>query len=133
MNAADKATSLETTNKIAAVVNLVKHEFPRAKANLKPWNSDPETLEWMDPDSIDIGFNLPPGNTLMQLRLHQQRLIGVEVMCFGPFGDERWKFSTVGSWQFLGTSPPASGFKGKLKRVCQDIFVLFNYESEASA
>lgn len=133
MNAAEKATSLEIAHRIAAVVTLVRQEFPGIKANLNPWNSDPDTLEWMDPDSIDIGFNLPPGQALMQLRLHNQRFIGIEVLCFGPFGDERWKFSTIGDWQFLGPSPPAQEFEGKLKRICQDIFALFNYESEASA
>lgn len=132
MNAAEQATTVETANKIAAVVNRVKREFPGVKANLKPWNSDPETLEWMDPDSIDLGFNFPPGQTLMQFRLHSQRLIGVEALCFGPFGSERWKFSTIGDWQFLGPFPPAQEFQLKLRHVCQDIFTLFNDEGDAA-
>ncbi|MCM1982852.1 hypothetical protein [Lyngbya confervoides] len=126
MNAADQATSLETANKIAALVNLMKREFPGVKVNLRPWINDPETLEWMDPESIDMGFNLPPGHTLLQLRLQGQRLIGVDASCFGPFGDERWKFSTIGSWRFLGSSPPAPEFQDKLKRICREVFAIFN-------
>ena len=96
MNAAEQATSANIANKIAAIVNLFKREFTKAKPNLSPWNNDPDTREWMDPDSIDIGFNLPPGHTLVQLRLSSGRLIGIEMMCFGPLGSELWKFSTIG-------------------------------------
>lgn len=68
MNAAEQATSPEVTGKIAAMINLVKQKFPKAKANLTPWTNDPDTREWVDPSSIDVGFNLPAGHTLMQLR-----------------------------------------------------------------
>ncbi len=126
MNAAEQATSPEVTSKIAAMINLVKQQFPRAKANLKPWTNDPDTQEWLDPDSIDIGFNLPAGNTLMQLRFHENRLIGIEALCFGPFGNQRWKFSTIGDWSFQGSTPPPPGFRHTLKQICQELFVLFN-------
>lgn len=128
MNAAEQATSPETAAKIAAIVNLFKQQFPKVKANLKPWTSDSETQEWVDPDSIDMGFNLPAGHTLIQLRLQDQRLLGVEAACFGPFGSERWKFSTIGDWTFLGTTPPPPGFQEQLKQVCKEIFTLFNQE-----
>ena len=126
MNAAEQATSPEATHKIAAIVNLFKRQFPTVKANLKPWTSDPQTQEWIDPHSIDIGFNLPAGHTLIQLRLHGDRLIGLEATCFGPFGSQRWRFSTIGEWKFLGAAPPPPGFQQNLKQVCQQIFILFN-------
>lgn len=126
MNAADQATSPETATKIAAIINLFKQHFPKVKANLKPWTNDPDTQEWLDPDSIDIGLNLPVGQTLIQLRLQERRLLGIEAACYGPFGTERWKFSTIGNWTFLGTHPPQSGFQEKLKQTCQDIFMVFN-------
>jgi hypothetical protein len=126
MNAAERATSPEAATKIAAVVDLFKRQFPTVKANLKPWDNDPDTQEWVDPDSLDIGLNLPAGQTLIQLRLHEQRLIGVEASCFGPFGDRRWCFSTIGDWTFVGTNPPPNGFQDTVKQVCKELFLLFN-------
>ena len=126
MNAAEKATSPDIANKIAAIVNLFKREFVKVKPNLSPWNNDPDTREWMDPDSIDLGFNLPPGHTLVQLRLNGDRLIGIEVICFGPLGSERWKFSTIGSWECLGAHPPSAGFQKTLKIISYEIFTIFN-------
>ena len=126
MNAAEQATSPDIANKIAAIVNLFKREFAKAKPNLSPWNNDPDTREWMDPESIDIGFNLPPGHTLVQLRLNAERLIGIEIMCFGPLGSELWKFSTVGEWEFLGTCPPSETFQKTLKDISYEIFTVFN-------
>lgn len=130
MNAAEKATSPEIANKIAAIVNLFKRQFTRVKPNLSPWNNDPDTREWMDPDSIDLAFNLPPGHTLLQLRLNGDRLIGIEVICFGPLGSERWKFSTIGSWEFLGPTPPSPAFQKTLKEISYEIFTLFNSAAE---
>lgn len=126
MNAAERATNPESATKIAALVNLFKQQFPDVKANLKPWTNDPDTQEWVDPHSIDIGFNLPAGHTLIQLRMYENRLIGIEASCFGPFGSQRWRFSTVGEWKFLGPTPPPTGFQQKLKQTCHDIFTLFN-------
>lgn len=127
MNAAEQATSPEVTGKIAAMINLVKQKFPKAKANLTPWTNDPDTREWVDPSSIDVGFNLPAGHTLMQLRFHEGRLVGIEALCFGPFGNQRWKFSTIGDWSFQGSTLPPPGFRQTLKQICQDLFLLFNH------
>jgi hypothetical protein len=126
MNAAECATSPEAATKIAAVVDLFKRQFPTVKANLKPWANDPDTQEWVDPHSLDIGLHLPAGQTLVQLRLHEQRLIGIEAACFGPLGHQRWRFSTVGDWNFAGSYPPANGFQETLKQVCKELFLLFN-------
>jgi hypothetical protein len=130
MNAAEKATSLQLANKIAAIVNLFKREFTQVKPNLSPWNNDPDTREWMDPDSIDIGFNLPPGQTLVQLRLQSDRLIGIDILCFGLLGSERWKFSTIGDWAFLGASPPSETFQKTVKEISYEIFTIFNVTTE---
>lgn len=132
MNAAEQATSPTTAAKIAAIVNLFKQQFPTVKANLKPWTSDPETQEWVDPDSIDIGFNLPAGQTLVQLRLQDTRLLGIEAACFGPFGSQRWRFSTIGDWTFLGTTPPPPGFQTQWKQTCKEIFNVFNQSAEVN-
>ncbi|MCG9893834.1 MAG: hypothetical protein MH252_22525 [Thermosynechococcaceae cyanobacterium MS004] len=133
MNAAEQATSPESANKIAATVALFKRQFPKAKATLTPWMNDPEAQAWTDPDSIDFGFNLPPGQTLVQLRLQEQRLVGIEAACFGPLGDQRWWFSTVGDWTFTGNYPPAVGFQGLFKQICQELFLLFNGEVHSAA
>ena len=125
MNAAEQVTSPEVASKLAAMVNLFKAYFPNVNANLQPWTNDPETQSLVDPDSIDLGFNLPAGNTLFQLRFQQTRLIGIEAICFGLFGTQRWRFSTVG-WNFLGTTLPPPGFQQTLKQVCAEVFVLFN-------
>ncbi len=130
MNAAEKVTTPAIANKIAAIVNLFKREFAKVKPNLSPWNNDPDTQEWMDPDSIDLGFNLPPGHTLVQLRLSGERLIGIEVICFGPLGSELWKFSTIGDWECLGSTPPSSAFQKTLKSICYEIFTIFNRTAE---
>ncbi len=126
MNAAQLATSPEAATKIAAVVDLFKRQFPTLKANLNPWENDPDTQEWVDPDSLDIGFHLPAGQTLVQLRIHEQRLLGIEAACFGSFGHQRWRFSTIGDWIFVGSNPPPQGFQENLRQVCKELFLLFN-------
>jgi hypothetical protein len=126
MNAAELATSPEAVTKIAAVVDLFKRQFPQVKANLQPWANDADTQEWVDPDSVDLSLNLPAGQTLFQLRLQEQRLIGIEAMCFGPLGHQRWRFTTIGDWAFVGTHPPAENLQMSLRQVCKDLFLLFN-------
>jgi hypothetical protein len=126
MNAAEKAISPEATARIATVVNLFRREFPDVKANLKPWTNDEATRSQADPESIDIGFNFPPGKTLVQIRFSGDRLIGVDAICFGLFGNQRWRFSTIADWQFLGSSPPFNSFRTQFKRVCYQMFEVFN-------
>jgi hypothetical protein len=138
MNASEQANGLERATKIAAIVNLVKSQFPDIKADLKPWRNDPDTLEWVDPDSIDIGFHLPgwsprfqSRSILLQVRFHHdpidqtQRLIGVETVGFNHTG-QAWRLSTVDSWQLVGNYQPASDIEKKLKYVSHQIFELFN-------
>ena len=137
MNASEQAKGLEITSKIATIVNLFKQEFPDAKADLKPWRNDPDTVDWIDPDSIDIGFHFPgwspkiqSRSILVQIRFHQdpidktQHLIGIEASGFTHVG-ETWRFSTVDNWQLEGKSLPQEVVREKLKQFCRQIFELF--------
>lgn len=137
MNASEQAKGLERATKIAAVVNLFKSQFPDAKADLKPWRNDPDTREWLDPDSIDIGFHLPgwsprfqSRSILVQIRFYQDpvdeshRLIGVESFGFNHQG-EAWRLSTVDNWQLEGNYLPAKDIGEKLKLFSRQVFELF--------
>ncbi|MBR8827219.1 MAG: hypothetical protein DSM107014_04825 [Gomphosphaeria aponina SAG 52.96 = DSM 107014] len=138
MNASEQATGLQLASKIAAIVNLFKSEFPDAKADLKPWSNDRETLDLVDPNSIDIGFHFPGWSRrihcrsiLVQIRFHldpedcQQRLIGVETTGFNHQG-EAWRLSTVENWQCVGKYQVAADAEEKLRSFCRQIFQLFN-------
>jgi hypothetical protein len=139
MNAAEQATSLETTSKIATIVNLFKQEFPDAKADLKPWANDPDTRELVDPDSIDIGFHFPgwsprfqSRSILVQIRLFQdpdldnnRKAIGAELVGFSHAG-KQWHLSTVQTWEFEGEKPPNIETQFQLKRFCRKLLEVFN-------
>ncbi|MBE9030684.1 hypothetical protein IQ266_13175 [filamentous cyanobacterium LEGE 11480] len=143
MNAAERATSLETTSKIAAIVNLFKQEFPDAKADLKPWVNDPDTRELVDPDSIDIGFHFPgwsprfqSRSILVQIRLFQDpesmdvaapvpKSIGAEVVGFTHAG-KQWQLSTIQAWDFEGEKIPSEEIQFQLKRFCRKLLEVFN-------
>lgn len=137
MNASEQAISLDITSKIATVVHLFKSQFPDAKADLKPWHSDPETQELIDPHSIDIGFHLPGWSPrfqgrsfLVQMRFHQdpgeanQRLIGIDARVYNHQG-EAWRLSTVDNWQLMGQYQPAADVAEKMKCFCRQVFELF--------
>ena len=138
MNAAEQAKSLETASKIAAVVNLFKAEFPDAKADLKPWTTDSDTQELVDPDSIDIGFHFPgrsrllqSRSLLLQIRFHEdsltgeRRAIGVEMAGFDHRG-KQWWVSTVQHGAFEGTSYPEPEMAEKLKAFLKQALDLFH-------
>ncbi|WP_443029037.1 hypothetical protein [Spirulina sp. CS-785/01] len=138
MNAAEQARSVQLTSKIAAVVNLFKAEFPDAKADLKPWCNDPDTQEWVDPESIDIGFHLPGWSPrfqgrsiLVQIRFHEDplektyQLIGLETAAFNHNG-EAWRLSTVHNWELEGVSPPKPDVVAKMQNFCRQVFLLFH-------
>ena len=141
MNAAEQATNLELTSKIATAVNLFKSEFPDAKSDLKPWKNDPETRELVDPDSIDIGFHFPgvskswrSRSVLIQIRFYQdpisdlRRAIGIEAAGF-DFRGEVWRLSTVAEWSFVGDARPSPQVGDKLKQICRQILEVFNNTS----
>lgn len=140
MNAAEQATNLELTSKIASVVNLFKAEFPSIRADLKPWRNDPETREFVDPDSIDIGFHFPgrsksfqSRSILIQIRFYQDplnerevgRCIGIEASGFDHRG-KQWRLSTVENWRFEGETQPELEAGVKLRQFCRQILELFN-------
>ena len=142
MNASEMATNLEFASKIAAVVNLFKFEFPDAKSYLKPWRSDEQTMELVDPDSIDIGFHFPgvskswqSRSILTQIRFYQdpitglRRAIGVEVAGFDHRG-EQWRLSTVENWNIVGKLEPSEEKREKLKDFCRQVLEVFNSNSE---
>ncbi|NJL01260.1 MAG: hypothetical protein HC838_16325 [Spirulinaceae cyanobacterium RM2_2_10] len=137
MNAAEQARSLDLTSKIASAVNLFKAQFPDARADLKPWRNDPDTLELVDPDSIDIGFHLPgwsprfQGRSLLvQIRFYRDpveqrlRLIGLETAAFNHEG-EAWRLSTIDRWQIEGNYQPATDVAERLQEFCRQVFKLF--------
>lgn len=137
MNAAEQAKGLEVASKIAAIVNLFKTQFPDAKADLKPWRSDPDTQELVDPDSIDIGFHLPgwsrriqSRSILVQIRFYQDpleetyRLIGLEMAGFNHAG-QAWRFSTVEQWRFEGQTPPVPEVRERIKQFARQVFEVF--------
>ena len=138
MNASEKAQGVEIATKIASIVHLFKTHFPDAIADLKPWRNDPDTLELVDPNSIDIGFHLPgwsprfqSRSMLVQIRFHQdpvdktQRLIGIETTGFNHQG-QAWRLSTVENWQLEGDYQPASDVAEKLKSFCRQVFQVFH-------
>ncbi len=137
MNAAEQAKGVKVATKIAAVVNLFKIEFPDAKADLKPWQSDSATQELVDPDSIDIGFHFPgwsprfqSRSILLQIRFYEDpventyKLIGLEMAGFHHAG-QPWRFSTIENWQFIGDKPPIPKICEQMKFFAQQVFQLF--------
>jgi len=137
MNAVEQATGLEITTKISGVVHLFRCQFPDAKADLKPWRSDPETLNQVDPYSIDIGFHLPgwspryqSRSILVQIRFHPDpldptpRLIGIEVIGINHQG-QAWRLSTVDNWQVVGPYLPARDVGEKLRQFTRQALELF--------
>ncbi|MDJ0573804.1 MAG: hypothetical protein QNJ65_01385 [Xenococcaceae cyanobacterium MO_234.B1] len=142
MNASERAKGLDITTKIASIVTLFKAQFPDAKADLKPWKNDPDTLELVDPDSIDIGFHFPgwsrklqSNSILVQIRFYQdpldqeEKFIGLETAGFSHLG-QVWRFSTIENWQLFGKHLPVEEVANKLKLFCRQVFELF--QSEAS-
>ncbi|HIK17467.1 MAG TPA: hypothetical protein IGS53_19560 [Leptolyngbyaceae cyanobacterium M33_DOE_097] len=138
MNAAEQATSLELTSKIAAVVNLFKTTFPAARSDLKPWANDPDTRELVDPDSIDIGFHFPGVSKSMQCRslliqirfyedpeTQKRRAIGIELAGFTHRG-KQWWLSTIDNWNFAGESEPSEEMREQLKDFLRQALELFN-------
>lgn len=142
MNAAEQAKNFEVASQIATVINLLKSQFPDARVDMKPWMNDPDTQEWVDPDSIDLGFHFPgfsrslqSRSVLIQIRFHHDRLdnahraIGIEVTGYSHKG-QQWRFSTVENWRFEGETQPNPDMENKLKHFCRQTLALFNGEGE---
>lgn len=138
MNAAEQVKSFEIASKVATIVTLFKDRFVDAKADLKPWASDRDTQDLVDPNSIDLGFHFPgwsrslqSRSILVQIRFHTdaetqtRRVVGIELAGFNHTG-KQWQLSTIDQWQFVGVACPAPEPAEKLKQFCQDVFFLFN-------
>jgi hypothetical protein len=138
LNAAEQATSLELTSKIASLVNLFKLEFPAARSDLKPWANDPDTRELVDPESIDVGFHFPGvsrslqcRSLLIQIRFHvdletkARRAVGIELAGFDHRG-KQWWLSTIDSWEFVGEHLPSADAGQRLKEFLRQALELFN-------
>lgn len=140
MNAAQQATDITLTSKIASAVSLFRSEFPDAKVDLKPWAEDIDTQELVDPDSIDFSFHFPgwsrrwqSRSVLVQIRFSDDRqqvestrnFIGLEIAGFDYRG-KQWRLSTVSDWQFEGEIQPQPEIADKLKQFCRQIFELFS-------
>lgn len=146
MNAAQQATDITLTSKIASAVSLFRSEFPDAKVDLKPWAEDIDTQELVDPDSIDFSFHFPgwsrrwqSRSILVQIRFNGNTLamddrqqvestrnfIGLEIAGFDYRG-KQWRLSTVSDWQFEGEIQPQPEIADKLKQFCRQIFELFS-------
>lgn len=137
MNAAEQAHTLSLTSQIATVANLFKNLFPDAKTDLTPWRNDPDTREWLDPQSIDLGFHFPGWSPrlqgrsiLVQIRFHQEsdddpkRLIGLEVAAFNHRG-EAWRLSTIDQWHIEGQDLPDHDVADKVRGFCRQVFEVF--------
>ena len=138
MNAAEQATDIILTSKIASAVSLFRSEFPDAKVDLKPWAKDLNTQELVDPDSIDFCFHFPgwsrrwqSRSILIQLRFYNdatepiRTFIGLEIAGFDYRG-KQWRLSTITDWQLEGEVLPQPEITDKLKQFCRQIFEIFS-------
>ena len=143
MNAAEQARNLDLAQAIATVATLFRRRFPDARANLRPWREDPQTLAFADRDSIDLSFHFPGWSPrtqcrslLLQLRLEQPpaahgagaaprpRLLGA-ILRGLTYDSERWRMATVGDWRPTGPHRPASAVEADLQEFCRELFDLF--------
>ncbi len=143
MNAAEQATDISLTSKIASASSLFRSEFPDAKVDLKPWAKDLNTQELVDPDSIDFCFHFPgwsrrwqSRSILIQLRFYNdssestRTFIGLEIAGFDYRG-KQWRLSTINDWQLEGELLPHPEIANKLKQFCHQIFELFSPKIES--
>jgi hypothetical protein len=137
VNAAQQATNIILTSKIASVISLFCREFPDAKVDLKPWANDRETQQLVDPDSIDLSFHFPgwsrrwqSQSVLIQLRFYEDQIevdrhfIGLDIAGFDYRG-KRWQLSTIDNWQLEGETQPDPEIIDTLKYFCRQTFELF--------
>jgi hypothetical protein len=68
VNAAEQANNFSLASRIATTASLFRVAFPDAKIDLTPWRNDAATREFVDPDSIDLGFHFPGWSPRLQGR-----------------------------------------------------------------
>ena len=143
LNAGESVASVDQMQTLASVVTLVRHHFPAAQVNLAPWQDDPQTRLWSEPESLDLAFHFPGWtprlqcrSLLFQLRVqpraeaHDLQLLGVLIRGMNYDG-ERWRLATVGSWDPEGPHLPQSEPVDQLRQICRELFDLFS-DSETS-
>ena len=143
LNAGESVASVDQMQTLASVVTLVRHHFPEAQVNLAPWQDDPQTRLWSEPESLDFAFHFPGWtprlqcrSLLFQLRVqpraeaHDLKLLGVLIRGM-TYDGERWRLATVGSWDPEGPHLPQSEPVDHLRQICRELFDLFS-DSETS-
>ncbi len=143
LNAGESVASVDQMQTLASVVTLVRHHFPAAQVNLAPWQDDPQTRLWSEPESLDLAFHFPGWtprlqcrSLLFQLRVqpraeaHDLQLLGVLIRGM-TYDGERWRLATVGSWDPEGPHLPQSEPVYQLRQICRELFDLFS-DSETS-
>ncbi|MBF2075634.1 MAG: hypothetical protein IGS50_17985 [Synechococcales cyanobacterium C42_A2020_086] len=135
MNASEQATTIDLVSKIAAVVNLMRSEFPDLAVDFSPWLNNSETRKFDDPNSIDFGFHFPghsfscqSRSILMQIRLPaagEDQSVAVELSGHCYTG-QQWRYSTQGIEEFWGIAPPLSQTQLRFKQICQQVIGLFD-------
>jgi hypothetical protein len=141
VNAAEQARNVVLATKIATIVNLFKTIYPAARSDLKPWLNNSDTRKLLDPDSIDVGFHFPGvswrlkvRSILVQIRLYEDpvdgdwRAIGLEASGHDHQG-ERWRFSTVDNWQFVGDKIPMDDGANNLREFSRKTLEIFNHNN----
>ena len=137
MNAGESVQSVARVRALASTITLVRHQFPAAQANLRPWRDDPQTRQWSEEESLDLSFHFPGWSPrlecrslLMQLRIsaergdEQLRLLGV-LMRGMTYDGERWRLATVGEWLPEGPHLPQQQQVKQLQQICRELFELF--------
>ena len=143
LNAGESVASVDQMQTLASVVTLVRHHFPEAQVNLAPWQDDPQTRLWSEPESLDLAFHFPGWtprlqcrSLLFQLRVqpraeaHDLQLLGVLIRGM-TYDGERWRLATVGSWDPEGPHLPQAEPVDQLRQICRELFDLFS-DSETS-
>ena len=143
LNAGESVASVDQMQTLASVVTLVRHHFPAAQVNLAPWQDDPQTRLWSEPESLDLAFHFPGWtprlqcrSLLFQLRVqpraeaHDLQLLGVLIRGM-TYDGERWRLATFGSWNPEGPHLPQSEPVDHLRQICRELFDLFS-DSETS-
>ncbi len=143
LNAGESVASVNQMKTLAFVGTLVRHHFPVAQVNLAPWQDDPQTSLWSEPESLDLAFHFPGWtprlqcrSLLLQLRVqprdeaHDLQLLGVLIRGM-TFDGERWRLATVGSLDPEGSHLPQPETVDQLRQICRELFDLFS-DSETS-
>jgi hypothetical protein len=142
MNAKETTHSIVMVSKVTAVVNLFRATFPKLRVDLAPWGPDDVTTQYVDPESIDIGFHFPGRHPacqcrsiLVQVHLRYEQnsknpaqspeaVAKIELAGYDHQG-QCWWFSTASYWQFMGNFIPELEQRDQLRALCGQIYNLF--------